>query len=252
MRPFNVGLVALLLMLVSACDGRDMPQSVSSATAPTTIVLLGQVTDRTTSAPVSGAIVRLDGRQMAITDSSGSYTSAGWGVMTFVEANNYATDYRYIRGTPHNVHLYPIRRITAGDSTSVTVAPDDTLCVNNMQDSPGKYSLTGRLDIGDSSITYAFADGYETHTRYIRGNPAQSFRLRRIERILGGQSWSVTVHPDDSLCFNNFQDPSFGLPGSQFLCRTVRVVAQSEGMLTIEAVSTVERSHPPLRSRGAG
>ncbi len=75
---------------------------------------------------------------MAITDSSGNYTVAsGPAGMTFVEADNYATDYRYVGGTPHNVHLYPIRRITAGDSTSVTVAPDDTLCVNNVQDSPG-------------------------------------------------------------------------------------------------------------------
>ena len=30
------------------------------------------------------------------------------------------------------------------------------------------------------------------------------------------------------------------------MCRTVRVVAQSDGMLTVEAVSTKERSHPPL------
>jgi hypothetical protein len=136
LRPFNAGPVALLLTLVSACDGRGIPNSVSSATAPATIVLLGQVTDRTTSAPVSGAIVSLNGYQTAITDSSGNYSFGGWGTMTFVEADNYATDYRYIGGTPHNVHLYPIRRITAGDSTSVTVAPDDTLCVNNMQDSP--------------------------------------------------------------------------------------------------------------------
>jgi hypothetical protein len=91
-----------------------------------------------------------------------------------------------------------------------------------------------------------YAEGYESHTRYILGNPAHSFRLRPIERILDGQSWSTTVHPDDSLCFTNFYDPSFGLPGSGFLCRTVRVVAQSNGMLHIEAVSTADGSHPPL------
>ena len=34
-----------------------------------------------------------------------------------------------------NVRLYRVERITAGDSTPVTVAPDDTLCVNNVQDS---------------------------------------------------------------------------------------------------------------------
>ena len=79
--------------------------------------MLGQVTDRTTSAPVSGAIVSLNGYQTAITDSSGNYSFGAWGTMTFVEADNYATDYRYIRGTPHNVHLYPIKRITAGVMT---------------------------------------------------------------------------------------------------------------------------------------
>ena len=135
------------------------------------------------------------------------------------------------------------------DGTSAPIAAA-TVDINGRYrtttDASGRYSLTGRLDIGDSSITYAFADGYETHTRYIRGNSVQSFRLRRIERILGGQSWSVTVHPDDSLCFTDFYDPSFGLPGSGFLCRTVRVIAQSDGVLQIEAVSTADGSHPPL------
>jgi hypothetical protein len=113
-------------------------------------------------------------------------------------------------------------------------------------DASGKYTLTGRLDIGDSSITYAFADGYESHTRYIRANSAQSFRLRPIERIVGGQSWSVTVHPDDSLCHTDFYEPSFGIPGSGFLCRTVHVTAQSNGVLQIEAVSTADGGHPAL------
>ena len=56
----------------------------------------------------------------------------------------------------------------------------------------------------------------------------------------------MTVHPDDSLCHTDFYEPSFGLPGSGFLCRTVRVIAQSNGVLQIEAVSTADGSHPPL------
>ena len=56
----------------------------------------------------------------------------------------------------------------------------------------------------------------------------------------------MTVHPNDSLCFNDFYEPSYGLPGSGFLCRTVRVVAQRDGVLQIEAVSTADGSHPPL------
>ena len=56
--------------------------------------------------------------------------------MTYVEADNYARDYRYVGAAPHDIHLHRIKRITAGDSTHVTIAPDDTLCVNNMQDTP--------------------------------------------------------------------------------------------------------------------
>ena len=56
--------------------------------------------------------------------------------MSFVEANNYARDYRYVGGSLHNVQLYPIERIRAGESTKVTVALDDTLCVNSIQDTP--------------------------------------------------------------------------------------------------------------------
>lgn len=52
---------------------------------------------------------------------------------------------RYIRGTIQNVHLHRIDRIAAGESTPVTVAPDDTLCVNNVQDNPGLGRDSERL-----------------------------------------------------------------------------------------------------------
>ena len=137
----NGGHVVLVMIWASACSGRSgAPTSPATAlvgTSPATaIVMTGQVTDATTSAPVAGANVWLDGWPIAITDASGTYTSPSWGVMTFVEADNYARDYRYVGGAPHDIHLHRIKRITAGDSTHVTIAPDDTLCVNNMQDSP--------------------------------------------------------------------------------------------------------------------
>ena len=56
---------------------------------------------------------------------------------TFVSAANYVSDYRYIRSSTQDVRLHRIERITAGESKIVTVAPDDTLCVNNVQDTPG-------------------------------------------------------------------------------------------------------------------
>ena len=97
---------------------------------------------------------------------------------TYVSANNFVSDYRYIRATSQNVHLYRIKQITAGDSTSVTVAPDDTLCVNNVQDSPGV--------------------------------------------------------------------------GQDYVCRSVRVVAPSDGIMTPEALSTQSGAHPPLEVETVG
>jgi hypothetical protein len=137
------------------------------------------------------------------------------------------------------------RRLPARSSTSM--ADNRTT-----SDGSGNYSLTGYLDIGDSSITFAFADGYEPSGRYIRGILSQSFRLHRIEKITSGDSWSVTVRPDDSLCNNNLQEPSFGLPGSGFLCRTVRIPVLRDGVMTIEAVSTQDGTRPTLEVEAVG
>ena len=107
------------------------------------IVLTGRVTDSTTSAPIPGAIVSINGRYRGPTDSSGYYSVTGlldYGRnfdFTYVSAKSYASDYRYIRGTTQNARLYPIERITAGQSKLLTIAPDDTLCLNNVQDTPG-------------------------------------------------------------------------------------------------------------------
>jgi hypothetical protein len=107
-----------------------------------TPALSGQVTDKATSAPISGAIVWFNGASQTTTDSSGHYRFTagfitGQNSMSYVEADNYARDHRYVGRSVHNVQLHPIERIRAGESTRVTVAPDDTLCVNNVQDTPG-------------------------------------------------------------------------------------------------------------------
>jgi hypothetical protein len=110
---------------------------------PPPIVITGQVTDATTSAPISGAIVSINGRYRTTTNFAGMYSDAGLldagsnTNITYVSANNYVSDYRYIRGTTQNVHLNRLERITAGASKLLTVAPDDSLCVNNLQDTPG-------------------------------------------------------------------------------------------------------------------
>jgi hypothetical protein len=162
------------------------PPSVPSLTPPSpppTIVLTGQVTDSTTASPISGAIASINGRARATTDGSGNYSLTG--VLggrgydfTYVSASNYVSDYRYIRGTSQNVRMNRIRRITAGDSTVVTVAPDDTLCLNNVQDTPGT--------------------------------------------------------------------------GQDYVCRSVRVVATSDGIMTLEALPTQGGAHPPLEVETVG
>ena len=184
--------VALFLLTASACSGGSstptaptpVPSPTPSPAPPPTIVLTGQVTDSATSAPIAGAIVSINGRYRATTDSSGNYSvtgvlDAGRGYdFTYVSASSYVSDYRYIRGTSQNVRMNRIRRITAGDSTVVTVAPDDTLCVNNMQDSPGL--------------------------------------------------------------------------GQDYVCRSVRVVATTDGIMTLEALSTQGGAHPPLEVETVG
>src|SRR5687767_9869907 len=102
----------LLMMLACACDGGNgTPTSPSSSpsaaptppsaaspspspTPPRSIVLSGQVTDSTTSAPISGAIVSINGRYTATTNSSGNYSvtglldAGGDSNYTYVSANN--------------------------------------------------------------------------------------------------------------------------------------------------------------------
>jgi hypothetical protein len=181
----------LLPFLVSACGSSPITAPTPAPTptptpspprpTPQTIVLTGQVIDAITLAPIAGAVVSINGRYATVADNHGSYTvtglldAGGNSDFTYVSANNYASDYRYIRSTPHNIRLYRVERITAGESKLVTVAPDDTLCMNNMQDSPGNY-----------------------------------------------------------------------------LCRSVRVVAPTDGVVTIEAVSTQTGTHPPLEAETIG
>ncbi|HEY6894754.1 MAG TPA: carboxypeptidase regulatory-like domain-containing protein, partial [Rhodanobacteraceae bacterium] len=111
--------------------------------APASIVLTGRVIDAGTLAPIAGAAVSINGRSWATTDSSGAYTVTGFLDMggnsdvTYVSAQGYDADYHFIQGTTQNVRLFRSERITAGESTRVTVTPQDTVCVNDIQDEPG-------------------------------------------------------------------------------------------------------------------
>jgi hypothetical protein len=60
----------------------------------------------------------------------------------------------------------------------------------------------------------------------------------------------LTITPEDTLCSNNPQDPSFG--GPTYVCRSVRVVALGDGVMTLEAVSIQDGRHPPLEVETIG
>lgn len=201
------GSVVLFLTWASACSsGTGTPTSAtprSSAPSPTpgptlaTSSVIGQVTDATTSAPISGVTVVFSyPATYATTDDSGDYRidlvpgpgqgpGPGVGVIVWAsdrgpdapasQKDTYEPDFRNYESSIQNFHLYPVQRVAAGDSAMVTVTPEDTLCINNLQDSP---------------------------------------------------PWPV--------------------------CRSVRVVAPTDGIITLEALSTSSGVHPPLEVETVG
>ena len=254
-----------------ACGGtdREMSPPAAPSRAGQTYTLKGLVVTSSTSVPIPNATASVindpngisgpDAGRSATTDESGNFSFTGMqqsSVWVNVSAAEYFSNYAPLASnqtqTINLVPLGPVIQLSGRVTDAGTSAPipGATVSVNGRYrgttDASGNYSLTGRLDQGGGDITWASADGYEQDTRYTLGNPAQSFRLRRIERILPGESWSVTVHPDDSLCFSNLQDPQGGDPGSANRCRSVRLVAQSNGMLAVEVVSAQDASHAPF------
>ncbi len=96
-----------------------------------------------------------DPRPKAVTDEMGRYhvnfDAAQDGYVrrlqitaaVYLDVDGYERYFRWFRPTgadPHQtLDLHPrlIRQIAVGESVSVTVAPDDTPCLNNVQDTPG-------------------------------------------------------------------------------------------------------------------
>ena len=108
-------------------------------------------------------------------------------------------------------------------------------------DSSGHYSLTGLPGPGGGALVWATAESYEDDLHYYRAT-SQDFRLHPIERIPAGGSTTVTVRPDDSLCWNNIHEPGWG---NDYVCRMVRIVP-IDGVMTVEALPIGGGSRPPL------
>jgi carboxypeptidase family protein len=88
----------------------------------------------------------------AVTDGAGAYRvqfDAVPGLMShhmtawacLFPGSGYASDCQWIVATApdisQNFHTYSIPRLPVGQSTTVTVSPGDSLCLNNVQDTPG-------------------------------------------------------------------------------------------------------------------
>jgi hypothetical protein len=260
----KAGMLALVFaFLTGACGDHGSATTVSSPTP--TFSLNGTVTDSTNASGIVGATVRIvDGPNVgksATTDGSGSYSITGLqpsGFTVNVYANNYGSQsigvtltstetlsFRLNHPPPQNVTL--TGQVTDG-ATSAPIS-GATISINGKYttatDSFGNYRVAGVLDAGGTfNYTYVTADDYTSDYRSIRAM-SQNVHLYRVKRIAAGDSTVVTVAPDDTLCVNNVQD--FPALGRDYVCRSVRVVALSDGIMTLEALSTQDGTLPLLK-----
>jgi len=111
-------------------------------------VLTGRAMNADTSAPIPDVTISINGRYTAASDKGGNYSVTGaldGGSLAslhnyaWASAKGYEFEYRLIQTPSQDFHLRPVQRIAAGASTSITVAPTDTMCVNNVQDDPTLY-----------------------------------------------------------------------------------------------------------------
>jgi hypothetical protein len=151
---FKRGCVVLLLISASACGGSNTspaaPSTPSPAPTPTTTStfhVTGIATEDDGN-PVAGATVTILNTSVArMTDGSGFYSldfdahrGAG-GDVGWVKAESAGHDLSYNALIPasgsqnvsQNIHIYRIKRITAGESTVLTVVLGDTMCGDNDQ-----------------------------------------------------------------------------------------------------------------------
>jgi hypothetical protein len=135
------------------------------------------------------------------------------------------------------------------------VSPDNPSRFAQLQvrtDAAGYYRINFTAAPAGYAGSVAFArankDGYEADNRWFRaetyGSHILNFHLYRSRRLTAGETTTVAIAPDDSICFNNFHD-SPGL-GPDYICRTVRIMAPIDGVMTIEAISDANGIHPSL------
>jgi hypothetical protein len=170
--------------------------------------MTGVVTDE--GRPVPGAKVTVildpymsDGTEPSVlTDGSGGYQVNFTGVpggnrgpagteqavaFAQVEAPGYERFARYVLGTtPHlveNFHVHPIRRVTAGESAVLTIAPDDGVCAIDV--TPARELICGFVHL------LAPRDGIMT----VAAVPTQGAAALPVVEAYGGNTGSAPANP---------------------------------------------------------
>lgn len=160
--------VTIVALVIAGCSGKNSnpltPQQVTTTTSggqQAGFELTGMVTGDD-GRVISGTKVIVNFQPSSgghfidastTTDSTGKYDVTfdavqgryleGATALVSVGADGYESEYRWFRPTssdrPQTLDLHPraIRQVTAGETASVTVTPDDTPCINNVQDFPG-------------------------------------------------------------------------------------------------------------------
>ena len=88
-------------------------------------------------------------------------------------------------------------------------------------------------DSDGAGVIYSFADGYDPNIQLLpRGAPAivANLRLRRVRPVNAGESVTLTIEPDSSLC-SDLED-WWQLARR---CENIQVVAGTTGRLTVDA-----------------
>jgi hypothetical protein len=272
-----------LLFATIACGGGTATPTAPSAPpppSPTIFSLSGTVREWPTRKNIAGATVSVvDGPNAGsatVTDASGNYRLAGLehGEFTIVVSapdhipqtitgsltSNRQIDFELRhRGAAYEVTGMVIdedgRPLADAAVAFDFVSPDNPSRYAQPQvgtDAAGNYRISFAAAPAGHAGSVAFArankDGYEADNRWFRGETYGShilnFHLYRSRRLTAGETTTVAIAPDDSICFNNVRD--FPGLGPDYICRTVRIVAPIDGVMTVEALSVANGAHPSL------
>ncbi|MEO5895006.1 MAG: hypothetical protein ABIS06_04845 [Vicinamibacterales bacterium] len=127
-----------------------------------------------------------------------------------------------------------------GDFVEPSVGLTDALGHYSVRFSSARGSNAGppgtELSVGMAVIE---APGYDWYLRYIVAPTEQiveDFHLQRIRRITAGESTVVTVAPGDRVCGSDWS------PGRETICGSIRVLAATDGTLTVAALPAAGNS----------